>query len=75
MTEPHTVAEFAKNNSETIRIALVEYGGHRLCDVRILADYVGASGERRPTRKGVCLKVGLLPDLIAALRAAEEASR
>jgi hypothetical protein len=75
MTEPLTVAEFVKNNAETIRVALVEYRGHQLCDVRILADYVGACGDRQPTKKGICLQVELLPNLIAALQAAQETSR
>ncbi|MHB2211443.1 transcriptional coactivator p15/PC4 family protein [Methylobacterium sp. CM6257] len=75
MTEPLTVTEFVKNNVETIRVALVEYGGHQLCDVRILADYVGARGERQPMKKGICLSIGLLPTLIAALQSAQETSR
>lgn len=75
MIEPLTVTEFVKNNVETIRVALVEYGGHQFCDVRILAGYVGACGDRQPTKKGICFKVGLLPNLIAALQAAQETSR
>ncbi|MGH1587869.1 transcriptional coactivator p15/PC4 family protein [Methylobacterium phyllosphaerae] len=75
MTGPLTVTEFVKNNTETIRVALVEYGGHQLCDVRILADYAGARGDRQPTKKGICLSIGLLPTLIAALQSEEEASR
>lgn len=75
MTEPLTIAEFVKNNAETIRVALVEHDGHQLCDVRILAEQAGARGERQPTKRGICLKVGLLPNLIAALQAAEETLR
>ena len=56
-------------------VARVELAGRPLCDVRILADCDG-TGERRSTRKGICMKVGLIPDLIAALQAAErEAAR
>ena len=75
MTEPRTIAEFAKNGAETIRVALINYNGHRLCDIRVLADYAGSRGERQPTRKGVCLKVELIPALITALQDAQEASR
>lgn len=74
MSEPRTIAELVKNNTETVRVALVDLNGHHLCDVRILADVGG--GDRIPTRKGICVGVGLIPGLIKALQdAAREASR
>ena len=48
MSEPRTIAELVKNNTETVRVALVDLNGHQLCDVRILADVGG--GNRVPTR-------------------------
>jgi hypothetical protein len=69
-----TIAEFPKNRTETVVVALTEFNGLDLIDVRIHGAYDG--GEHRATRKGVSLRVGLLDDLIAALsRARDEAER
>lgn len=67
------IATVGKNRSEDVRVALTEFNGHDLVDVRIFADIEGA-GERQPTRKGVSLKVGQLPALLEALEAAREAA-
>lgn len=68
------LATIAKNSAEDVVIALTEFHGHQLVDVRVytraLDDGV-TSGEKHATKKGIALKVGLLRDLIAGLRAAE----
>ena len=68
------VATIAKNKREEVRVALTEYEGHDLCDVRIFAEpYAG--DEWVATKKGVCLGVAKLPGLIAALQRAEAEAR
>ncbi len=67
------IATVEKNRSEDVRIALTEYMGADLVDLRIWAAYDGA-GERKATRKGVSLRIGQLPALLRALEAAQEAA-
>ena len=45
-------------------MGLREYRGHHLVDVRV---YYDAGSEMRPTKKGVCFNVALLPEVVAAL--------
>ena len=66
-----TVAVIEKNQIEEIRVALSKYQGHDLVGVRIWANYDSANSEKRPTKKGVNLRVDKLPKLITALREAE----
>ncbi len=63
-----------KNAREEIRIALTEYHGHDLCDVRVYAEpYSG--DEWIATKKGLSLSVAKLPALIKGLQAAEREAR
>lgn len=68
MSELHVVATIEKNRLEEVRVALTEFNGHLLVDIRTFADI---DGERRATKKGVSLNRAKLPELIAALKAAE----
>jgi hypothetical protein len=70
-----TIAVIEKNAIEEVHIALSEYRDHDLVSVRIYANYASAEEVKRPTRKGVTLKVEKLPDLIAALQEAEQRAR
>lgn len=64
-TETYEIAALEKNATETLKISLSVFNGHRLVNARIFAPYKdGGSG---PTAKGVALKVGMLPALIQAL--------
>ena len=75
MTGPRHIATVPKNASEEVRVALTEFNGHELVDVRIWAAFDNG-GERHATKKGVSLSRKHLPELIRALQAAEqEASR
>jgi hypothetical protein len=71
MSKPQIVAAIEKNRS--VLVALDDYQGHHLVDLRVHADY-HCTGVR-PTRKGISLKVGRLPELITALKAAEAERR
>lgn len=66
-----TISTIPKNSREELRIALTEFNGHQLADLRI---YV-AGDDPKPTKKGVTVNVALLPELVAALQAAEAEAR
>ena len=58
--------QFAKNATEEVRASLTEYKGHKLIDLRIY--YEPEEGEdRRPTKKGITIDVGLYPELKKAM--------
>lgn len=67
------IAEIPKNKTETVRIALTEYNGHDLIALRVFVQ-TAADDEPRPTKKGVTLRVTLLPEIIEALGEAHEAA-
>jgi len=52
-----TIAVIKKNAVEEVRVVLSEYRGHDLVSVRIWANYNSADSEKRPTKKGVALRV------------------
>lgn len=56
-----------KNAQDEVRITLTDYKGYAIVDIRVFSDFAG-DGVRRPTKKGVALRVGTLPDLISALQ-------
>lgn len=75
--EPTTIAIVEKNSAEDVRIALSDYAGHDLIDIRVFADFkAGTVDSRGPTKRGVALSVHRLGDLIAGLtQARDEAVR
>ena len=75
-TEDIRVATIAKNQIEELRITLTNFKGHDLVDIRIFAEPYADDGEgKRATKKGVCLSLEKLPELIEALQKAEEEAR
>lgn len=60
------IADLEKNASERVRVTLTEYNGRALCDVRVYTEYK-TTGEIGPTKKGVSVRVEMLPALISAL--------
>ena len=69
-----TIATFPKSSAEEVRVSLSKFKGFDLVDARVWAD-PDDDGDRRPTRKGLCLRVERLPELLEALRKAEEEAR
>ena len=67
MEKPICIIE--KNSTQDVRVQLSEYRGRHYVDVRVFV--VIDAVKRGPTRKGVTLAVGKLPELIAGLQAAE----
>ena len=71
-TLPLTIARFTKNKREAVVVALSEYKGVRLIDLRVFA----ATDEGdKPTPKGLALDVRRLPDLREAITRAEAEAR
>lgn len=62
-----------KNSREHIRVALDEYKGHTLADLRLFYDAGG--GELRPSAKGITIRPEFLSPVIAALQEAEREAR
>lgn len=69
------IATIEKNAVEEVRVALSEYRGHDLVNLRIWANYDSAGSEKRPTKKGFALRIERLPELIAVLKKAEAEAR
>ena len=68
LAEPIEIAKFwksARDRKAQVRVELGEYEGHPLINVRVWE--TGSDGIDRPTKKGIALAVGKLPDLAAAL--------
>lgn len=61
------IATIQKNTREEIRIGLGEFKGHPLVSIR-----VWVTAEDLPTKKGLAFNPALLPDVIAALEAAQK---
>ena len=67
------VYEFQKNALERVRVALTEYRGHDLIDLRV---YYTDDGETyKPSRKGVAFNASLLPDLEEAVKRLREVAQ
>jgi Transcriptional Coactivator p15 (PC4) len=61
MNAPAVIATIAKNARESVRVALDEYRGVRLIDIRVIVPLDGQTGVLVPTKKGIALKIELLP--------------
>ena len=61
-----------KSDTERVEVSLGEYEGHRYLDIR--QRYL-ANDKWLPTKKGVTVKVGQLPELIAGLQRIETQAR
>lgn len=64
------VTTIQKNGREDVQIALDDFHGIDLIDIRVFAAF-DDTGQRKQTKKGVSLKIGKLPSLIEALQETE----
>ncbi len=62
--------EIRKNSTEVIRVERMRYRGRDVIDVRTYAEL--ASGELRPTHKGVSMATATWPAVVAAIQKALE---
>lgn len=72
---PVIVATWKKNTRENARLALQEYRGKRLVDLRLTVPIAAHSDQQMVTRQGVSLDVSLLPELREAVVRAETLAR
>ena len=68
------IAQFNKNSLEVVKISEAWFKGKRYFDIRIWAqgENPGEPGSEQPTKKGICLSIELLPELIQALKKAAD---
>ncbi len=57
---------------EHLRVALDEFKGHELVDIRVTVQLSESSGVRTPTSKGVAFNRELLPQVLGALMQAHQ---
>ncbi len=72
MTDDIQIAEIHKNARERFNVALRDFKGHRLIDLRVYANN-GVTMAQTP--KGVCIKPGSLRAVIEALEHAEQVAK
>jgi len=72
---PIVIATLEKNRRERVRVALDEFEGVKLIDLRVTVEMTTTSGLYSPTKKGLSLRVEQLPALVVALVAAEAKAR
>ena len=73
MEKHRVIEEIKKNQQETVRVCLQTWNGRDYIDIRVwIAEKEGQNEVMVATRKGVTVKVELLPKLIAALEKARK---
>ena len=75
MSAPVIIAELEKNRRERVRIALDQWQGHDLIDIRVTAQFGEAADIWAPTKKGLSMNVAMIPALRQALADAETRAR
>jgi hypothetical protein len=60
---------------EEVRVALSEFNGHDLVNIRVWAEPRDGGPDKIPTKAGLALRVEKLPELIEALEEAERQAR
>jgi len=69
---PIVIAVVPKNKLEEVRIALSQFKGADLLDVRVWEGDEGADASKRhATKRGISIKIARIGELIAGLQAAE----
>lgn len=57
------IYEFQKNALEKVIIQFTEYNRNQLIDIRVFYNAGGAKEEWLPSRKGLCVRTDLIPEL------------
>ena len=69
-----TITIIERGKTVDMRVRFMNWHGKDYCDIRTFVTS-GATTDRVPSRKGIAVPVGLLPELIAALQKAQEEAR
>lgn len=75
MKDNYLIHEFQKNAGEKVHIQFNQYKGSDLIDIRVYYDTDNDESEWRPTRKGISIRVDLLPELLEGLQKAQKRLR
>lgn len=70
--EKQVVHSFKRNENEEVKISVGNYKDRDYVDIRVFF-FDAATGEPKPTKKGVTLNCALVGELIEGLRRAEQA--
>jgi hypothetical protein len=73
MSEQKLIAAVRRNAREEIRVTLGEWNGSPVFGIR--AWFKASDDSMRPSKDGLTLRAGLLPDLARALAEAERQAR
>jgi hypothetical protein len=65
---PRVVYEFAKNSRESVRATLTEFRGYPVADLRVWVECKETDGAAA-TKKGITIRIGDLPNMLAAVEA------
>jgi len=74
MPTPTIIAILPKNGSQEVRCSLTKYKQHQCADMRVYADF-GGDGVLKPTQKGICIRIEMLPALSDAIQKIETEAR
>ena len=63
MQENQLIHEFQKNANEKVRAEFCEYKGRDLFNLRVFFQSDNSNEEWIPSRKGITMSIGLIPEL------------
>ncbi len=64
------IDEFSRNSIEVVKTRFTKWQGKEFLDVRVWVSPHPGSREAKPTHKGICLRLDLLPSLLESLKKA-----
>lgn len=69
------IKKIDKNSLEEVIIQLTNFKGKDLIDIRVWTKPLPTEeGASKPSKKGVCLSISAIPDLVEGLKEAQRAS-
>lgn len=66
------VYEFQKNALEKVKIQLSEFHGKKVINIRVYYKIPGTANEWKPCKKGICMAVIRLEELLKGLKMAHD---
>lgn len=66
------IYEFKKNALEKVKIQILKFKGRKVIDIRVYYHTSATSNEWSPCRKGICMSVNRLDELLEGLQLAHK---
>jgi len=67
------IDEFSRNSIEKVKIRFTRFQGREFLDVRVfISPPPGSQEADKPTHKGICLRLDLVPKLLESLKKAQK---